>query len=365
MNMPPSNRLLVPLCAALACLPAWVFAQDVEANNFPNVTGNLITRLGYNGDYDPEGSLEATNDVFLQVIASPVFHFSDRFRVRNETRIETVAPPTANRAFEDEGLFVRILRAEYSVTDRLSFHAGKMTPSFALASFATPGMFGNSYNKEIELIDRVGLGGAYLFGGGVNGEHTLTFNSFYKDTSFLSDSFGTSRGRTRLEDGGASNTEGLDSFTLSLQGSGMERFPGLTYKLGLIHQSRGVDGVADENGVSFSVVQTHDTARGDQWTFIGELAAFDNFEGTADKIVYASAGGVYRTGPWTAVLSGTYRPRDLASAGSFHDYSLQSSIEYSFDSGISLAVAHEFRRDENLNNNRVGIRLIKTIDFGG
>ena len=168
MKMPLSNRLLIPLCAAIACLPVRAFAQDAEASIFPSVTGNLITRLGYNGDYDPESPIEATNDVFLQVIASPVLHFSDRFRIRNETRIETVAPPTANRAFDDEGLFVRVLRAEYSVTDTLSFHAGKMTPSFALASFATPGMFGNSYNKEIELIDRVGFGCAYVFGGCVS-----------------------------------------------------------------------------------------------------------------------------------------------------------------------------------------------------
>lgn len=363
--MSTPNRLSLSLNVAMVWLPVEAFAQDGDANAIQNVTGNLITRLGYNGNYDAEAPLEETDDVFLQVIASPVLHFSGRFRIRNETRIETVSPPTANRAFDDEGLFVRILRAEFSVTDRLSFHAGKMTPSFALASFVTPGMFGNSYNKEIELIDRVGIGGAYVFGGGANGEHTLTFNSFYKDTSSLSDSFGTSRGRTTLEDGGASNTEGLDSFTLSLEGRGIERFPGLTYKLGLIHQSRGVDGVADENGVSFSLVQTRDTARGDLWTFIGELAAFNNFEGTEDSIVYASAGVVYQTGPWTAVLSGTYRPRDLASGGSFDDYSLQTSVEYNFGRGVSLAFAHEFSRDENLDDKQLGIRLIKTIDFGG
>ncbi|MEO1604297.1 MAG: hypothetical protein AAFU34_03170 [Pseudomonadota bacterium] len=340
-------------------------SQEAIGQTFPHVTGNIITRLGYNGDYQADSPRVEADDVFVQVIASPVFHFSDRFRFNTELRVEAVVPPTDDRAFEDQGLFARFLQLEYDVTDQISVHAGKMTPSFALASFVTPGMFGNSYSKEIELIDRVGFGGSYKFGGNARGHHTLTFNTFFKDTSVFSESFGSNRGRTSIDDGGASNTEGFDSFTLSLEGQHMDRFPGLTYKLGLIHQGRGVDGVADETGISASVVQTFETAKGDNWSVIGELAAFDNFEGTADDIVYASAGLVYQTGPWTAVLSGTWRPRDLADGRNFDDYTLQTSIEYDLGKGYSAALAHEFNRDENLDNRRLGFRFSKVIELGG
>ncbi|MEL6242443.1 MAG: hypothetical protein AAFR19_14185 [Pseudomonadota bacterium] len=340
-------------------------SQEAIGQTFPHVTGNIITRLGYNGDYQADSPRVEADDVFVQVIASPVFHFSDRFRFNTELRVEAVVPPTDDRAFEDQGLFARFLQFEYDVTDQLSVHAGKMTPSFALASFVTPGMFGNSYSKEIELIDRVGFGGSYKFGGNARGHHMLTFNTFFKDTSVFSESFGSNRGRTSIDDGGASNTEGFDSFTLSLEGQHMDRFPGLTYKLGLIHQGRGVDGVADETGISASVVQTFETAKGDNWSVIGELAAFDNFEGTADDIVYASAGLVYQTGPWTAVLSGTWRPRDLADGRNFDDYTLQTSIEYDLGKGYSAALAHEFNRDENLDNRRLGFRFSKVIELGG
>ena len=150
---------------------------------------------------------------------------------------------------------------------------------------------------------------------------------------------------------------------MSREGHDIAWLPGLTYKLGLIHQGRGVDGVADENGVSASFLQSFRTTEGDQWKLIGELAAFENFQGTADNIIYASAGAVYETGPWTAVLSGTWRPRDVADGSDFNDYSIQTSIEYDLGKGYSIALAHEFNRDKNLDNRRLGFRLSKVIQL--
>lgn len=355
---------VILLGVALCSKPSQVLSQESTDQAFPRISGNIISRLGYNGDYFSDEPLIEADDGFVQIIASPVVHFSENFRFISELRVETVNPPFEDRAFEDQGLFARILLAEYSISERLSVHAGKMTPSFALASLVTPGMFGNSYNREIELIDRVGFGGAYTFGGNGKGEHTLSFNTFFKDTSIFSESLGTNRGRNSVNDGGASNTEGFDSFAVSLKGSGLDQFPGLTYKLGYLHQARGVDGVADENGIAASFLQTFETAKGNNWTLIGEVAAFENFDGTADNIVYASAGLVFETGPWTAVLSGTHRPRFLEGGADFDDFTLQTSLEYDFGNGVSVAIAHEFNRDENADNRRLGFRLSKVIELG-
>ncbi|MEM0977152.1 MAG: hypothetical protein AAGJ34_06440 [Pseudomonadota bacterium] len=354
----------IAVCAAVGLNVKSASAEEDIAQTFPHVGGNIISRLGYNGDYRSDAPLIEADDIFVQIIASPIVHFSSRLRFNTELRVETVTPPTEDRAFEDQGLFARILQLEYDVTDRLSVHAGKMTPSFARASFIIPGMYGNSYNKEIELIDRVGLGADYAFGNGQRGTHTLSFNTFFEDTSVFSESLGNNRGRTSIDDGGASNTEELDSFALSLEGRDMPRFPGLTYNLGLLYQERGVDGVADERGFSVTVLQTLENTKGGAWDFIGEFAAFDNFEGTNDDIIYASGGMVYREGPWMAILSGTWRPRYLADGGQFDDYSVQTSLEYALGNGFSLAVAHEFNRDENLDNRRLGFRFSKVIELG-
>lgn len=358
----PSRSTIAVLCTIICCAPAPTISQEADDRGFPRVSGNIINRLGYNGDYDSESPRIESNDTFVEVVASPVFHFSEKFRFITETRVETIMPPDRDRFFEDQGYFARILLAEYSFTDQLSINLGKMTPSFALASFVTPGMFGNSYNREIELIDQVGVGGAYVFG--ESGDKTLRFNTFFEDTSVFSESFGNGRGRTSIFDGGASNTEGLDSFALSLQGNNIERFPGLTYQLGAVYRARGVDGVADEKGVSLSLLQTREAGNGAKLTFIGELAALENFEGTDDNIVYATAGFSYQSGRWTSVISGTYRPRNVAGGENFDDYSVQTALAYDIGQGISFEIAHEFNRDENANNKRLGLRLIKIIDLG-
>ena len=335
-------------------------SEETISRTFPNVTGNIIFRLGHNYDYNSDPPLIETEDGFLDMIASPIFNFSERLRFNTEVRRETINPPVDDRYFEDAGIFARILQLEYDVTDDFSIHAGKMTPSFARASFWVPGMFGNSYNREIELIDQVGFGGSYSFGGGDRGNHKFIFNTFFEDTSFFSESLGNNRGRTSIEDGGASNTESYESFALSLEGSNMKRFPGLTYNLGYLHRARGVDGVADENGISASLMQTFDTARSENWTLIGEFAALENFDGTADDIIYASAGVVYRNDRWMGVLSGTYRPRRVADGENFDDdYSLQVHVEYDLGQGWSTAIGHEWSRDQGADNRSLGLRLSK------
>ena len=65
------------------------------------------------------------------------------------------------------------------------------------------------------------------------------------------------------------------------------------------------------------------------------------------------------------ILSGTYRPRYVEDGEDFEDYSIQISAEYDLGNGYSLAIAHEFNRDENADNKRLVFRFAKLIDFEG
>ncbi|MEO0769109.1 MAG: hypothetical protein AAFY72_06690, partial [Cyanobacteria bacterium J06649_4] len=244
-----------------------------------------------------------------------------------------------------------------------SIQAGKFTPSFAFASLVTPGMYGNNYSKEIELIERVGVGAEYTFDAGASGQHTLSANTFFDDTSILSESLdlGGRRSRNRLADGGASNTESFESFTVALEGNEISQLPGFTYKLAYIHEAAGEGDVADENGFLVAAMQSFQLGDGQSLTLIGEVAPLWNFEGSADNIVYTSAGLVYRADPWTAILSGTSRWRELATGGTFNDYAVQTSVEYDFGRGTSIALAHEFTQDQNLDNQRIGFRFSQVL----
>ena len=340
-----------------------VQAEGVDVATYPQIGGDVIFRLGYDGAYDAETPRTESHDLFGVMIASPEIHLTERLAINADIRIETVRPPTADRYFEDHGLFVRSLYAEYAVGDRLSLQAGKFTPTFAFASMVTPGMYGNNYNKEIELIERIGFGAEYTFNAGASGAHTLSAKTFFEDTSILSDSLGARRGQRQLADGGASNTESFESCTVALEGREISWLPGFTYRLAYVHEAAGKGDVADENGFLVAVMQSFPLGDGQSLTLIGEIAPLWNFQGTADNIIYTSAGLVYQDAPWTAILSGTSRWRDLGTGGTFDDYALQTSIEYDFGQGRSLAIAHEFSRDRNVNSQRIGFRFNQVLDF--
>ncbi|MEO0511266.1 MAG: hypothetical protein AAF065_15555 [Verrucomicrobiota bacterium] len=354
-----SNDLLVEASPALA-------QENVAgAETYPRIGGDVVFRFANDGIYDADTPRTESNDLFLEMIASPEIHFTERFSINSEIRIENASPPTEDRYFEDETLFVRKLFLNYDINDRLSIQAGKFTPSFSFASLVTPGMYGNNYSKEIELIERVGFGVEYTFDTGAFGRHTLSASTFFDDTSILSDSLnlGGRRSRNRLADGGASNTDSLESFTVALEGNEISRLPGFTYKLAYIHEAAGEGDVADEDGFLVAAMQSFQLGDGKSLTLIGEVAPLWNFEGSADNIVYTSAGVVYRTTPWTMILSGTSRWRDLATGGTFDDYAVQTSVEYDLGHGTSIALAHEFTRDQNVNNRRIGFRFSKVLDF--
>jgi len=343
--------------------PALAQETVADAETYPRIGGNVIFRLSYDGIYSAESPRTESNDLFIEMVASPEIHFTERFSINSEIRLENASPPTEDRYFENETLFVRKLFLNYDINDRLSLQAGKFTPSFSFASLVTPGMYGNNYSKEIELIERVGVAAEYTFDAGASGQHTLSASTFFDDTSILSDSLdlGGQRSRNRLSDGGASNTESFESFTVALEGNDISQLPGFTYKLAYIHEAAGEGDAADENGFLVAAMQSFPVGNGQSLTLIGEVAPLWNFQGTADNIVYASAGVVYRTNPWTAILSGTGRWRDLATGGTFNDYALQTSVEYDLGRGTSIGLAHEFTRDQNLNNQRIGFRFSQVL----
>ena len=150
-------------------------------------------------------------DLVWHVISEPVTGVAE-----GETRI-----------FGDMGIFTRRLYLSYehslggigpaSLVARV--FAGKFTLAFGRAWDIAPGIYGDFFSSDTyEYDQRVGFGGALDVRGGVFGDQTLQASVFFLDTSALSNSLVTPRGRNRLSDGGVSNTERLNSFALSWTG---------------------------------------------------------------------------------------------------------------------------------------------------
>lgn len=48
--------------------------------------------------------------------------------------------------------------------------------------------------------------------------------------------------------------------------------------------------------------------------------------------------------------------------GTFDDYVLQTSVEYDLGHGTSIALAHEFSRDQNVDSRQIGFRFSQVFD---
>ncbi|MEM7059623.1 MAG: hypothetical protein AAF557_18720 [Pseudomonadota bacterium] len=332
--------------------------------SYPHIGGNVIFRLAHDNDYREASSGNETIDVSLRIEARPNIQLSERFRINSEIRLEGARPATEDRFFDEQALFVRKLYAEFDLTDRLSIHAGKATPSFAFFSLRVPGMYGNEYSREIELIERISVGASYSFDFGDAGQHIFSATTFYQDTTILSDSLLASRGQTNLTDGGASNTESFESFAIALEGTGFSAVPSLNYKLAYLHEARGINDLADENGFLLGASKSLDLTTSAKIDLLGEFAYLSNFESSSDDVMYISGASVYSIGRWRGVLSGTYRPRQNADGTRFDDYAIQTAISYSFTDDLSLEIAHEFTKDEDENARRIGLRLNYNLDLG-
>lgn len=68
---------------------------------------------------------------------------------------------------------------------------------------------------------------------------TLGANLFTADTTFLSDSIFTSRGRLARADGGATNTGRLDNFSFTIDGEEIAALPDFSWHLGYRHLQPG------------------------------------------------------------------------------------------------------------------------------
>ena len=96
--------------------------------------------------------------------------------------------------------------------------AGKIHPQFGLAGDVTPGLHGTDVAEKYELKERDGGNVAYRLD--ILGiEHEVNVSAFMVDRTLLHRfRVLTSRGLSKIDDGGAGNSDGISSVAMSLDG---------------------------------------------------------------------------------------------------------------------------------------------------
>lgn len=262
------------------------------------------------------------NDAYMKAEAAFEVALSHSISIFGGLTLEATTDATDDRAFEDLGLYVSEIGLRFNFGDT-AVSVGKISPVFAVAWDATPGLYGTSLAEDYELSEMIGLsietpiaatGGA------------LSFAVFYKDDTGHSNSFGTKRGRNTVAAGGVGNTGQLNNVAIHYT----QEFAATTAWIGARHLSAGVGDVSDETGVVIGA--THDFGNG--FDMIAEVARFNGAAGANDTATYATIGGAYALNDWTFSASTTLVDRGTGGADSLIalgvDRTITDDIEINF-----------------------------------
>ncbi len=341
---------MTKLTGALAATALISAGQLAYAEGSSVFTAELEIETSAISTFSADDPAAEFTDVKAEVTLVTEVELGRGFSIFSEILLETVIDPTDDVFFDDHGLFVSEIGLAYA-NDNFSVAAGKISPAFGLAWDAAPGFFGVDVAEDYELGDSIGAAVEVPFEL-AGGEHAVSASVFYLDTTFLSRSIFAKRGRTTTADGGAGNTEKLDNFALQFAGA----FGETEYNLSFRHLSAGTGDVDDDRGVSFALQHSF----GD-FTVLGEVANFDNFQGTADNVTYGTLGGSYTVNQWT--FSASYTGRDgIADA---NDYLASIGVDYDFGNDLVASFGLSQFEEDNQESNSVALSLYKAFSFGG
>ena len=371
-----SKTLLATSCA-FALLNGTAFSADLDAVetkeapalNYPLIEGSFVFELESDGIFSSDDGDEFIDTFNTTEVALDV-RFNSVFSLHTDLTFEPVDNPARGPRtvgedifFEDHGLFFETLHLQADF-DQFSVYAGKINPAFGTAWDATPGIYGVDFAEDYEITERIGFGGSYTLNGGDAGQHTVNAATFFADTSGLSRSFGTNRGRTSEADGGASNTESFESFALALDGAEIAALPGFSYHLGFRYQTAGVTTTEDETGFVAGAVQEFDLSDDLALTLNAEVAYFSNLETEDVDGLYFTIGAGLEYDKWFGDAAFSVRDIDGSTAATdFTDLQFQAGVGREVFENATLQLGYRYLREEDNDSHTIGAIFVYETDF--
>ncbi len=291
---------------------------------------------------------EEINNTFATIEGGLSFALTPQTSINSTLVLEQITAPTSDSFLEDHGLYAEELYFAYDF-GAAQVVLGKFNPAFGIAWDVAPGIYGVDFAEDYEITEKIGASLTMPFSVG-QGAHELTLAIFNADRTVLSESLGENRGRTRLSDGGVSNTDGPESVAVSLSGA----FGPTEYNLGLQSQARGVGDVADQTGIVGGLRREFATGALPV-TVLVEAAYFDNFDGTRDSATFATLGVEAPVGPVT--LSAVYALRDVKNLPQDQLTTVSGEIEIA--DGLTAALAYRYGDEGGVESHTIGALLAK------
>ena len=289
----------------------------------------LSIELQNDNTYESDDPDAEINDLYTTIESGMILSFSDAFSLQNILMIEPVLDPEPgkDRIFDDTALYVEEIQFNYK-KDSFVLFAGQFNPSFGWAWEKNAGVYGTDLCEDYEMTDKIGAGASVKLG--PDSKHRLTFNTFFADTSFLSDTTHKDTEALSKEDGGVSNTEDFSSYSISLEGEIIEHFG---YQLSHRILAAGKGDKNDEKGYSASLEYSLEFSKDYRLIPFVEYASFDSYEGSENDAEYLTGSLSLEISSFN--ISAAYTSRNFEGKDAISDYQYQFSAGYAFDSGFS------------------------------
>lgn len=304
-----------------------------------------------------------------------ILSLTERLALEGGFVLEQVQDPDAgdDTFFDNEGAYVEQLKATYT-SENWGIFAGKYNPTFGTAWDLAPGIYGADFAEDYELTERIGFGGSYNIGSEQVGSHTITGNTFFLDTSGLSESTITQRGQTKENDGGPSNTEDFSSFSVTLDSEAIAGVEGLNTHVGFYSQSDGDADVGLGNETGYALGANYTLAISDdvEANALGECVVIQDSAGGNDDVNYLTTSlGLTVYDNWNFAVSRTSRDTDVVGDAdedgeedpNLDDYIFQFSAGYTFDNGFSVDIGYRGSQESDVDTDIVGALVAYTYEF--
>lgn len=291
-------------------------------------------------DFSHEGVIELSADhaaseidtLTLTVEYAVALGLGDGWSVQSSVVFEPVEDAVADSAFNGEDGYIEGLSLQYAA-DAYTFRAGKLAPASGIAASMAPGLYGAEVGEAYELTEKLGVGVDMDLGqvAGLDGSHILAVTAFENDRSILSGSLMGKRERARITDGGPGNTQGLQSFVVSLDGESSE---GIGYSVSYRHLRQDT-GPGEEMATVGLFAATREAL---PVTWMAEIGVADNADGIEGgrRQFYTAGATLDLAGWWTSIVaSGSLENAVLGDLD-------EKRLEISVGAPLSDALAVEF-----------------------
>lgn len=356
------------------------YSEEIYAKSseYPYVSGQVLTEFKADRVTSTKKDGVPQNNAYINIEPDIYLNLNENWSVRSGLRIwpalnqnrdpnhpeRSRSLLSDNRGFnqDDTSMIVEELKAHFQ-NDDLKFFAGKFNPTFATLYRKTKriGVFLTDWTEDYELREKIGVGGAALLE-----DSEITVNSFFNDTTGLSNSALRRRGKEDTDDGIAGNTSTLSSYTITMEGRKLLGVENLYYNVG--YRSLGVKDNGfnkREKGYTGHLEYLHKVGYDTSIIPLIEVVKINNFTGLAGRDAkYVTMGVIAKYSGWTGSATQIFRNISKDYSGlKTHDRQLQLSVGYKFKNNISVDFSRANIKEDSYKGTLMGVMASYLYQF--